>query len=167
MSGIEHGRCGNRAASGTAVTNSHVVCNLTWGHGGWHRGDDGSEWTHGDVGAKFAVADIRPFMETIDVLSRMVVAVGGSAPSAETEPAKSGLFFIGDKVRVVIEGTLMGFNGTDGHYYLKGNSLGADHLDWLHRLHWATEFEVLEPGPRNLGDGATNADDAWNGGKDE
>lgn len=52
MGEVEHGRCGDRSASGTAVTNSHVCCVLTWGHNGWHRGDDGSEWTHGGAEAK-------------------------------------------------------------------------------------------------------------------
>lgn len=68
-------------------------------------------------------------------------------------------FFIGDKVQVVLEGTLMGYNRDDGHYYMVGHA--GDHVPWLYTLHWSTPFKVLESGPRDLGDGATSAEEAW------
>lgn len=84
--------------------------------------------------------------------------------SIEFDPAAAGDFYIGDKVRVVLEGTLAGYSPEDGHYYLYGASRDADnlpHVPWLYALHWSTEFHVIEPGPRDLGNGATNADDAF------
>lgn len=48
MSEIKHGRCGNGSAPLAGASTPRQLCALTWGHGGWHRGDDGSEWTHGD-----------------------------------------------------------------------------------------------------------------------
>jgi len=68
-------------------------------------------------------------------------------------------FFIGDEVRVVLEGTLAGYNRQDGHYYLVGSAGG--HVPWLYTLHWSTPFEVTQIGPRNLGDGAATKDEAW------
>ncbi|WP_422744309.1 hypothetical protein ACN27B_08610 [Micromonospora sp. WMMD754] len=43
-----NGRCGDIAPS-LALIASRVrqVCCLTAGHAGWHRGDDGSEWSYG------------------------------------------------------------------------------------------------------------------------
>lgn len=77
----------------------------------------------------------------------------------EFDPEAAGGFHIGDKVRVVLEGTLTGYSRDDGHYYLRGASWepnGLPHIPWLYTLHWSTEFHVIEPGPRGLGDGATN-----------
>lgn len=68
-------------------------------------------------------------------------------------------FYIGDTVRIVLKGTLAGFNREDGNYYLIGSA--GDHVPWLYTLHWSTPFEVLAPGPRNLGDGAPTAAQAW------
>jgi hypothetical protein len=82
----------------------------------------------------------------------------------EFNSAGPGEFHIGDKVRVVLEGTLTGYSHDDGHYYLKGASWDKDglpHIPWLYPLHWSTEFHVIEPGPRNLGNGATNPTDAF------
>lgn len=42
------GRCGDRAPGVMPGARSQVVCRLSHGHAGWHKGDDGSEWTHGD-----------------------------------------------------------------------------------------------------------------------
>ena len=43
MNGV--GRCGNAAPELVGATLMH--CCLPAGHPGWHKGDDGSEWTHG------------------------------------------------------------------------------------------------------------------------
>lgn len=56
------------------------------------------------------------------------------------KPGSNGAFYIGDKVRVVLEGTHV------GHYYLKGASWSRDgipHVPWLYTLHWSTDaFQV-------------------------
>lgn len=76
MSGIEHGRCGDRGAELLGTDRPHPACALTWGHGGWHRGDDGSEWTHGDDEAgSFKVADLQPFLDALDRLRAEVMAI--------------------------------------------------------------------------------------------
>lgn len=63
-------------------------------------------------------------------------------------PAPDGQFYLGDKVRVVLEGVLESYDAELGHYTIRGNSTGAQHVEWIHNLHWGTEFEVIEPGPR-------------------
>lgn len=42
------GRCGDRSRPALPV-GTVAACALPHGHGGWHRGDDRSEWTHGDI----------------------------------------------------------------------------------------------------------------------
>lgn len=52
VNGIQRGRCGNASMPMVGSGRPRAICDLTWGHGGWHRGDDGSEWTHGDAESK-------------------------------------------------------------------------------------------------------------------
>jgi hypothetical protein len=53
----EVGRCGHKALRIGPEWGAQVFCRLPSGHAGWHRGDDGSEWTN-DTAPDEVVRDI-------------------------------------------------------------------------------------------------------------
>lgn len=102
-----------------------------------------AEWLHGALGeaiaAAYDTAAGEPFREPKPYDCSVVPAFA---------PAPDGQFYLGDKVRVVLEGVLESYDADLGHYTIRGNTRGAQHVEWIHNLHWGTEFKVIEPGPR-------------------
>ncbi len=47
---------------------------------------------------------------------------------------------IGDKVTTVFDGEVVGIDDDGGIVTLRGNTRGAQHIDWTVDVHWATEF---------------------------
>jgi hypothetical protein len=47
---------------------------------------------------------------------------------------------MGDRVAYIVEGVVTGYDHDAGAYTIRGNSRGAQHIDWTIETHWATEF---------------------------
>jgi hypothetical protein len=54
-----------------------------------------------------------------------------------TEPVKPE---IGQRVACIFDGVFEGYDQETGHYTLRGNTRGAQHIDWTIQVHWATTF---------------------------
>ena len=52
---------------------------------------------------------------------------------------------IGDLVTTVMDGRITDYDPESMIWTLRGNTRGAQHLDWNHYLHWGTEFEPYRP----------------------
>lgn len=51
---------------------------------------------------------------------------------------------IGDKVTTVFDGEVVGIDNDLGTVTLRGNTRGAQHIDWTVEVHWATRFWTID-----------------------